>query len=271
MNETDRMQFLKELDTERWWAVADGDEVVREFSPDRSECRVIAIRPKPGEITSPIAAEKALANKNGHDLEWKVYEHDGHENLVDSLLSAGFEAHDEEKVLVYPITDSDVQGVNKLALPHGSKIENVVDEKGLEDVAEISRQIGRRNVDKEKHRLSETLKTTPDVLSVCVLSVNGEPVSCLRMYYPTHSVFAELAGARTKSTHRKKGFFSALVRHLLSEAAACGRRAVLVDALPTSEPILRRLGFEFLTRTQPFTYAPLTANQNEQGYIGDTQ
>lgn len=138
-----------------------------------------------------------------------------------------------------------------MALPHGSKIESVVDENGLEGVAQISRQIGRPDVDKEKHRLSEILKMTPDVLSVCVLSVNREPVSCRRVYYPTNSIFAELAGGRIKLTHREKGFFSALVRHQLSEAAARGRRAVLVDALPTKSPENRRLGFEFLTRTRP--------------------
>lgn len=259
MNKAKKMQFLEKLDTERW-SIASGGEVAREFSPDCSECRVIAIRSKRSNIASLIAAEKTFAHKNDYILEWKVYEHDGHVNLVDKLISAGFEAQNEESVLVYPITNLNVQGLNYLNLPHGSKIESVVNENGLESVAQISRQIGRRDVDKEKHRLSEILKTTPDELSVYVLSFNGEPVSCLRVHYPNNSIFAELAGARTKSTHRKKGFFSALVKHQLSEVSARGRKAVLVDALPTSEPIFRRLGFEFLTRTQPFIYTPLTAN-----------
>lgn len=255
MNEVERIQLLNKLDAERW-IVSSGDEVAREFSSDRSQCRIIAIRSKPSNIASLIAAEKVLANKKGHALEWKVYEHDGHVNLVDNLLLAGFEAQDKESLLVYPITNSSNQEFNKLTLPYKSKIESVVDDNGLKSVAQISRQIGRRNVDKEEYELSEILKTTPDALNVCFLSFNGEPVSCLRVHYPTNSIFAELAGARTKSTHRKKGFFSALVKHQISEASARERKAVLVDALPTSEPILRRLGFEFLTRTQPFIYTP---------------
>jgi hypothetical protein len=264
MNEAEKIQFLKKLDAERW-SVADEGDVAREYSPDRSECRIVAVRAKPGKIASLIAAEKALANKNDYDLEWKVYQHDGHENLVNSLLAAGFKAEERESVLVYPITNLNIESVNDLTLPDGSKIVTVVDENGLEAVAQISREIGRRNVDKEKQTLSEIFKTTPNELSVCILSVNGEPVSCLRAYYPTNSIFAELVGGRTKTTHRKKGFFSALVKHFLKEAAARGCTAELVDALPISEPILRGLGFEFLTHTQPFTYTR-AVNQNEQGY-----
>ncbi len=269
MNEVEKMRFLEKLDAERW-SVADKGEVAREYSPNLSECRIIAVRSNPGEIASLIAAEKALADKNGYDVEWKVYDHDGHENLVNSLLAAGFKAEEQESVLVYPIANLNIQSVNNLTLPDGSKIVIVVDENGLEAVAQISHQIGRRNVDKEKQALSEILKTIPDQLSICVLSVNGEPVSCLRAYYPTNSIFAELAGGRTKSTYRKKGFFTALIKHFLNEAAARGCRAVLVDALPTSEPIFRGLGFEFLTHTQPFTYTP-AANQNEQGNTGETK
>lgn len=68
MNEADKMRLLEKLDAERW-GVAGGGEVAREFSPDRSECRVIAVRWKPGKIASLIAAEKAKANKNGYALE----------------------------------------------------------------------------------------------------------------------------------------------------------------------------------------------------------
>jgi len=50
--------------------------------------------------------------------------------------------------------------------------------------------------------------------------------------------------------------FAAVAAARLREAAARGRRYVFVDALPTSEPTLTRLGFVALTTTQPFTYEP---------------
>jgi len=252
MKEAEKLHFLAKLDAERFKLVENGDVVAREFSPDRSECRIIALQSKQNNLSSIIAAEKLLAQKNNYALEWKVYKHDLHDSLVDSLLSEGFQAQEKENVLVYPIGNLSTHKINELVLPLGSKIKSVVNENGLECVAEISRQIGRQKVDQEQKRLSEMLKTMPDSLSIFVLSFNKEPASCLRVHYSSNSVFAELAGARTKSTHRKRGFFSALVKHQLREVAERGRQAIIVDVLPTSEPILKKLGFEFLTTTQPF-------------------
>ncbi|WP_437868640.1 GNAT family N-acetyltransferase [Sorangium sp. So ce363] len=132
----------------------------------------------------------------------------------------------------------------------------VEDERGLADVAEISRDIGRRDVDAETRRLAGILRDTPDGMTVHVLRFNGEPVACGRTHYAEGSEFAELAGGRTQSAHRGRGYFSALVRHRLAEALARGRTYALVDALPTSEPILRRLGFTVLTSTRPYVYEP---------------
>ena len=252
MKEAEKLHFLEKLDAERLKLAETGEVVAREFSPDLSECRIVALHPNQDNIVSIISTEKLLAKKNNYALEWKVYEHDLHGGLGDCLLSEGFKADDKENVLVYPIKNLSFQKINELVLPPGSKIERVINEHGLEYLAEISRQIGRRDVDREKNRLSEILKTMPESLSIFVLSLNKEPVSCLRMHYPSNSIFAELAGARTKSTHRRKGFFTALVVHSLREVAKRRRKAVLVDALPTSETILKELGFEFLTTTQPF-------------------
>ncbi len=131
------------------------------------------------------------------------------------------------------------------------EIQRVDDERGLGDVAEISRDIGRQNVEAETRRLAGILRNTPDQMTIHLLRFHGEPVSCGRTHYAEGSEFAELAGGRTKSAYRRRGFFSALVRQRLAEASARGRTHALVDALPTSEPILRRLGFTFLTSTRP--------------------
>jgi predicted GNAT family acetyltransferase len=61
-----------------------------------------------------------------------------------------------------------------------------------------------------------------------------------------------LAGGRTSPAYRRRGLFTAVVGARLREAAARGRTHVFVDALPTSEPILLRRGFEFVALTQPF-------------------
>lgn len=61
------------------------------------------------------------------------------------------------------------------------EIKRIHDSGGLDDVADVSRQIGRTNVEEEKHRLALALRDTPNELSVHVAYVDGEPVACGRI------------------------------------------------------------------------------------------
>jgi hypothetical protein len=242
--------LLDRLDHHRR-CLAEPGPVARELSFDRSECRILLAPATPETIAGLVAEEKTLAERHGYTLEWKVYQHDGPPSLVGCLVAAGFEADDEEQVLVLPLP-----AARTGALPAGVEIVRVEDERGLAEAAEISRDIGRKNVEAETRRLAGLLESAPDRMTIHVLRVNGEPVSCGRAYYAEGSELVELAGGRTKTGHRKRGYFGALVRHRLAEAFGRGCTHALVDALPTSEPILRRLGFTALTRTRPYVYEP---------------
>ncbi|MFI0259629.1 GNAT family N-acetyltransferase [Streptomyces sp. NPDC017056] len=226
--------------------------VVRELSSDGSECRIVHSRCTDGELDAVIAEEAARAKEAGYTLEWKVYEYDTPADLGDRLLAAGFAADDTESVLVLPVDEERLAAFGTSAY----EIRRVDDEKGLGDYAEISREIGRENAEEEAHRLLLTLREAPGGTSVYVAYVDGEPAACGRIHFPDGSGFAELAGGRTRTTHRKRGLFTALVAARLREARARGRTHVLVDALPTSEPILKKRGFRFVTRTRPFVLEP---------------
>ena len=130
------------------------------------------------------------------------------------------------------------------------------DARGLADVAAISAQIGRRNVEAETERLSAMLRDDPQALSIHVAYVGGEPVACGRIHYEHSPDVAELAGGRTVTTQRRRGLFTALVASRLREAAGRGCRYVFVDALPTSEPTLTKRGFTAITSTRPYLYEP---------------
>ncbi|MFH9419262.1 GNAT family N-acetyltransferase [Streptomyces sp. NPDC017529] len=226
--------------------------VVREPAPDGSECRIVHSRCTADELDTVIAEEAARAKAAGYSLEWKVYEHDTPAGLGDRLRAAGFAADDAESVLVLPVDEGRLADFGTSAY----EIRRVDDEEGLRDYAEISREIGRENAEEEAHRLLLALGEAPGGMSVYVAYVDGEPAACGRVYFPEGSGFAELAGGRTKTTHRKRGLFTALVAARLREARERGRTHVLVDALPTSEPILRKMGFRFVTRTRPFVLEP---------------
>ncbi|MFY9860709.1 MAG: hypothetical protein WAK80_09150, partial [Candidatus Cybelea sp.] len=62
-----------------------------------------------------------------------------------------------------------------------------------------------------------------------------------------------LYGGGTMEQHRGRGFYRATVAARARDAIDFGARYLIVDALPTSQPILENLGFVRLTDTWPCT------------------
>jgi N-acetylglutamate synthase-like GNAT family acetyltransferase len=203
----------------------------------------------PDQVADAVSRERTLALAGGYALEWKVYGHDDVPQLADALLAAGYAANDKETVLGIALENT---AWRRFIRP-SADVRVVRDQAGLADVARISRAIGRLRVDEETRELGAALRERPDVLSMYVAYANGKPVSCGRLHHGQDPAVAELAGGRTVPEERNKGYFTAVVAARLNEAAERGRRYVFVDALPTSEPILRNLGFTTVTTTQPFT------------------
>lgn len=228
--------------------------VVREYAGDGSQCRIVFSRLAPEEVDEVIGEEKALAHDGGYTLEWKVYGHDAPAGLGERLVAAGFEADDPEQVLALALDEA---ALAAFAAPE-VEIRRVQGDAGLDDYAEIAREIGRRNPDEERKQLAAALLAAPDAMSVHVAYLDGEPVSCGRIYLRPGSACAELAGGRTKTTHRRRGLFTAVVASRLAEARERGRTLVFTDALPTSEPLLRKYGFQTVTSTRPFVYEPVS-------------
>lgn len=254
MTTIETAEILRRLDRDRRTGgemSARGD-VVREYSADGSECRITYSHLTSDESEDVVRHEILRARRRNYTLEWKLYGHDRPPDLSDRLIAAGFEPGTSESVLVLPVDERMVAAFDGA----GYEIRRVSDARGLDDVAEISREIGRRNVEEERRRLAAILRDAPGSMSVHVAYVDGEPVACGRIHYASNSDLAELAGGRTRTSHRNRGLFTAVVASRLREAMARRRTHVLVDALPTSEPILMKRGFQLLTHTRPFVYRP---------------
>jgi GNAT superfamily N-acetyltransferase len=87
-----------------------------------------------------------------------------------------------------------------------------------------------------------------------VLALAGaEPVCAARVDFHIGTDFASLWGGGTLPEWRGRGIYRALVSRRARLARDRGYRYLRTDALPTSRPILEKLGFVRITTTVPYT------------------
>ena len=87
---------------------------------------------------------------------------------------------------------------------------------------------------------------------VAYLGYEGDQVaSVARLYTHPASAFGGLYGGGTLEAHRGRGLYRATIERRAHDALRAGARYLRVDALPTSQPILERLGFRVLTYVWP--------------------
>jgi GNAT superfamily N-acetyltransferase len=182
-------------------------------------------RPDDGDVEPLIARMRELP---GH-VEWKYYSHDGPE-LRERLLAAGLEPEDEETVVVAETAS---------IAPPPAEIEVRLATDEFVDLAD--RVFGRRHG-----------AGLPEKTAAVVALVDGQPVSGGRVDFEEGADFAGLFGGVTLPEYRGRGLYRATVAKRAELARERGYRWLYSDALPTSRPILERLGFVRLTTTTPF-------------------
>jgi GNAT superfamily N-acetyltransferase len=182
-------------------------------------------RPDDGDV-EPIVAR--MRGQQGH-VEWKYYSHDGPE-LRERLLAAGLVPEDEETVVVAE-TASIPPAPDEIEL-------RIVTEEFVDLAADV---FGDRF-------------DLPDRAVAVVAVVDGQPVSGGRVDFEDGVEFAGLFGGITLPEYRGRGLYRATVAKRAELARERGYRLLYSDALPTSRPILERLGFVPITTTTPFVF-----------------
>jgi len=183
-------------------------------------------------------------------FEWKYYAHDRPVDLPARLVAAGLHPDEEEAVMIGEIAavveaSAPVLGIEVREVIEAHQIEemvNVHDEAFGESHEFIGRLIQR---DLE---LPEVERTQFGVIAYSA----GEPVSAARIELNRGTEFASLWGGGTIPSKRGIGAYRSTVAWRAAFARARGYRFLHVDALPTSRPILERIGFVEITRTTPF-------------------
>jgi GNAT superfamily N-acetyltransferase len=165
---------------------------------------------------------------DGH-VEWKYYAHDGPE-LRERLLAAGLVPEDEETVVI----------------AEAASIEQPPDDVELRTATDEFDELAARIFGK-RHGL-------PEKAVAVVAVVDGQPVSGGRVDFEDDVEFAGLFGGATLPEYRGRGLYRATVAKRAELARERGYRWLYSDALPTSRPILERLGFVPITTTTPFVF-----------------
>ena len=177
--------------------------------------------PADGDVEGLVAR---LRDRPGY-VEWKYYAHDGQE-LAERLRAAGLEPSDEETVLVAEAS----------SIPEAE----IDVETATDSFVELAARVFDRRAE------------LPDNSVAVVVRVDAEAVSGGRVDFEKHGMFAGLFGGVTLPEYRGRGFYRATVAKRAEIARERGYRYLYVDALPTSRPILERLGFVQLTTTTPY-------------------
>lgn len=180
-------------------------------------------RPDDGEVEPLVARMRELPGY----VEWKYYSHDGPE-LRERLLAGGLEPDDEETVVV----------AEAASIPPPP------------DDVEL-RVVTAEFVDLAADVFGERFELPEKAVAV-VAVVEGHAVSGGRVDFEDGVEFAGLFGGVTLPEYRGRGLYRATVAKRAELARERGYRWLYSDALPTSRPILERVGFVPITTTTPF-------------------
>jgi hypothetical protein len=194
-------------------------------------------------IAEQVAHYRAL----GSGVEWAAYSHDGPPDLLRRLQRYGFEVGEREAVVVLDSRTRpewmDSQGSHRvepvLTLEQLAAFARVAEQIFCSDQTPVTRELAARLAEGSTEHIA-------------YLAYEGDRVaSVARLYTHPASAFGGLYGGGTLEGHRGRGLYRATVERRARDALRSGARYLRVDALPTSQPILERLGFEVLTYVRP--------------------
>ena len=130
--------------------------------------------------------------------------------------------------------------------PHHD-VRRIRDPQYLVEFQNVSEAVWNQNFDELTQFLRYFLEKYPEYMSVYIACHDGLPVSCARATFHPQSQFSLLLGGSTHPDFRNRGFYSALVAARAQEALNRKVRFLCVDALPASQAILEKHGFQVVS------------------------
>ena len=188
----------------------------------------------------------------GEAVEWKTYGYDEPADLPGRLRAAGFVPEDPETVVVALTAVIAAEPV----LPDGVAIRQVTADEDMRRIGAMESEVWHTDREWTGEHLIREVAAAPDDYIVLTAEAAGRVVAAGWLEMHPGSQFAGLWGGATLAEWRGRGIYRALVARRAQLAAARGVRYLQVDASSDSAPILQRLGFQPLTTTTPYVWAP---------------
>ena len=201
-----------------------------------------------------IAAQLAFFAARGEPFEWKLFDYDQPADLGARLAGAGLVPEPEELVMAAPTAH--VAALTAGPPPAGVRVEQVHGAAGVEVVTQVAEQAFGQDKGQLRQTLLASQATWPGAVVLVAAFAGDRPVSAARAEFLPGRDFAGLWGGGTLPDWRGRGLYRALIGLRAELAAERGYRYLQVDALPSSQPILARLGFAALAATTPYTWEP---------------
>lgn len=196
-------------------------------------------------------ADEAIRTEIDHfkalqkEFEWKAFSYDQPGDLLARLQVAGFTVGDKEAIVIYDLAN----GLAPFEIPLNCEVKRVSNPQLLADFRSVAERVFQKDYSLTTNQLADALAANRKGHDGYVGYVDGVPASVGRLYTDPNSQFAGLYGGGTLAEYRSKGCYRALTAARAKDAAAWGSRYLQVDALPTSLPILLRLGFVQIAET----------------------
>ncbi len=240
-------QFRSEMRELMWpgETIVASRAVTRRCTDDGVMNMVTAFDLNAGNADEAIRTEIEHFSGLGQPFEWKAFSFDLPADLVERLKSAGFRVGPLETVVIYDLAE----GMAPFESVYPCEVRRIETVEQLADYRVVAETVFERPF--STNELAEAIRTGRRGHDAYVAYIDGAPVSAGRLYTMPRSAFAGLYGGGTIREFRGTGCYRAIVAARARDALAAGARYLQVDALPTSLPILKRLGFTPIAETWP--------------------
>ncbi len=216
-----------------------------------------------GAIAEEVAHHRALGRK----FEWKLYAHDGPPDLMDRLQQHGFTIGPREAVLVLDLAHAAAW----VDAPPAFEVIRLERVEQVERYRMVAEEALGKDYAMTSGQLTDAIRAGDKGHLGYVGFCDGQPASIGRLYTALASHFGGLFGGAMLERFRGRGLYRAVVATRARDARTLGARYLQVDALPTSRPILERLGFVHLTDTWPCEWTPTMRTRPFQDARGEPQ